>query len=537
MKNKASALFTWFFVLCLVTVPVIQVKYEIKTASRVQFLDFFNDIFVTPFKYSKNVNEIYQELLNGIDQLKKAQATSDTGENSEASGDISVQLEEVLAKAEELKRAMINVNRHIVDSGQTIVSLTDSIISQINNLSSTGVAIPPTQIDKLQTESVALKNHLPDNVVFLAIKHLFAYSLFNTRYVRAYEKDVEQSSSVARSIRDQTLITRYALLKDFGDKAIRGINGWLFYKPGIQYLYDPPVVTYNTHLNKTITEPGQDNPLDAILDFKHQLDSIGIDLLVVIVPGKPSIYPDLINPRLKPSHYIDKLPSVRFIDILRKNDINAIDLFHPFIAERQNDSLYGDSLYLKTDTHWKNRAPRLAASIVADEIKKQSWFYKNKRVIEYGLDTIYVTRTGDIGQMTKLPDIKSPLLKVTFSSEQAKCYKVFKLERDESGAIVDKIPYKDDFKHSRILLLGDSFSRIYQTDAPRSAGWISHLAYELKEPLASIISDGGASTIVRQTLAKKASLLKGKKLVVWEFIERDLRFGSEGWKNITLPVV
>ena len=125
------------------------------------------------------------------------------------------------------------------------------------------------------------------------------------------------------------------------------------------------------------------------------------------MPGKPSIYPDLINPRLKPSHYIDKLPSVRFIDILRKNDINAIDLFHPFIAERQNDSLYGDSLYLKTDTHWKNRAPRLAASIVADEIKKQSWFYKNKRVIEYGLDTIYVTRTGDIGQMTKLPDIKA----------------------------------------------------------------------------------------------------------------------------------
>jgi hypothetical protein len=31
-------------------------------------------------------------------------------------------------------------------------------------------------------------------------------------------------------------------------------------------------------------------------------------------------------------------------------------------------------------------------------------------------------------------------------------------------------------------------------------------------------------------------MLKGKKLVVWEFVERDIRFGAEGWKDIELKM-
>jgi hypothetical protein len=81
-------------------------------------------------------------------------------------------------------------------------------------------------------------------------------------------------------------------------------------------------------------------------------------------------------------------------------------------------------------------------------------------------------------------------------------------------------------------VLGDSFSRMYQTDQPRSAGWISHLARELSQPIASLVNDGGASTLVRETLARKSALLKNKKLVIWEVVERDFRFGEEGWKKI-----
>ena len=86
-----------------------------------------------------------------------------------------------------------------------------------------------------------------------------------------------------------------------------------------------------------------------------------------------------------------------------------------------------------------------------------------------------------------------------------------------------------------MLVLGDSFLRIYQSDEPKAAGFLAHLALNLQRPVASIVNDGGASTLVRQQLSRRADLLEGKKLVVWEFVERDLRFGTEGWKQVPIP--
>jgi hypothetical protein len=40
---------------------------------------------------------------------------------------------------------------------------------------------------------------------------------------------------------------------------------------------------------------------------------------------------------------------------------------------------------------------------------------------------------------------------------------------------------------------------------------------------------------VRQQLAGRPSLLDGKKVVIWEFVERDIRFGTEGWQVIRVP--
>ena len=88
---------------------------------------------------------------------------------------------------------------------------------------------------------------------------------------------------------------------------------------------------------------------------------------------------------------------------------------------------------------------------------------------------------------------------------------------------------------SEILVLGDSFLRMYERDEPGSGGFIAHLAWELKSPMASIVNDGGASTLVRQQLSRKPALLTNKKLVIWEFVERDILFGTEGWQQIPLP--
>ena len=111
-----------------------------------------------------------------------------------------------------------------------------------------------------------------------------------------------------------------------------------------------------------------------------------------------------------------------------------------------------------------------------------------------------------------------------------------------------------------MLVLGDSFSRIYQYPEPASlgetpvtelagaklgavtrrllpgsAGFVSQLALALRSPVDAIVSDGGAATDVRRSLSINPEILEGKKIVVWEFVERDLALGGRGWEDVALP--
>jgi hypothetical protein len=52
--------------------------------------------------------------------------------------------------------------------------------------------------------------------------------------------------------------------------------------------------------------------------------------------------------------------------------------------------------------------------------------------------------------------------------------------------------------------------------------------------LTAIVNDGGASTLVRQELAHRPALLLHKKLVIWEFAEREIRYATDGWQVVSL---
>jgi len=141
--------------------------------------------------------------------------------------------------------------------------------------------------------------------------------------------------------------------------------------------------------------------------------------------------------------------------------------------------------------------------------------------VDYQVRPVTTPRTGDLVQMINLPRLER-----RFPPEQVLCEQVF---RSETGDL-----YRDK-PDSKILVLGDSFLRMYQTDQPLAAGFIAHLARAVRQPVTSIVNDGGASTLVRQDLSRRAGLLANKKVVIWEFVERDIRFGMEGWKDVSLP--
>jgi hypothetical protein len=128
---------------------------------------------------------------------------------------------------------------------------------------------------------------------------------------------------------------------------------------------------------------------------------------------------------------------------------------------------------------------------------------------------------GDVLRMLQVPEIERRAIPETIP-----CVQVYRRDPVQ--------PYQDD-PNSEVLVLGDSFLRIYQQDEPGAAGFIAHLANELGQPLTSLVNDGGASTLVRQELYRRPVLLKNKKVVVWEFVERDIRMGTEGWQIVPLP--
>ncbi len=326
--------------------------------------------------------------------------------------------------------------------------------------------------------------------------------------LRTFESALEDNAWSAEAVRPAMQYFRYALGEDLGAKALAGKDDWLFYRAGAEFLMQP--------WPHAVEGGGTDDPLGAIVDFRDTLAQRDIALLVVIAPGKASIYPDKLSARIAETDERIYGHARAFLDRLAEASVPTVDLFARYATAREGHEA---PLYLERDTHWSPEGLRLAAKAVAERVIKEGWIPNG--TLEYAIQPVEVSRVGDVLRMAD-----SPYITARFAPESIACAQVTDPATGQ--------PYADEAEAPPVLVLGDSFLRIYQSDAPGSAGFIAHLARELKQPVASIVSDGGASTLVRQELARHPELLHGKKLVIWEFVERDLRFGTEGWQKVKL---
>jgi hypothetical protein len=531
--------FIVFFLGLIVAVPLIQSVIEYRRDRRIQMLDLFIDTGVTPWRNAKDHHALAVSTRRLVDSIAVTVAAS--GDSTRNSYPVEQLLDEALVAVSDLQRSVAKINRHVVID--TAAESFDRLRELATRLNSLMVAVRKTPPVSNLAESIGAAREQAEKLVSqypapslldypgMAAANL-RYIFWTDKYLRPYEKEMENTSVFTVALRPRMQFVYYSLFGELGEKGLKGSHDWFFYKNDVDYLIKPSVLDPRSLAVDPNEKPLTDNPVTAILAFKEQLADRGIDLLVVAIPGKPSIYPELLAPSMHPklSGKISHTPDI--LDTLRSHGVAIVDLYAPFSRERQNDSIAGDSLYLEKDTHWRARGVVTAAHEIAEHIKAYPWYQAG--TTEFIIDTVVVDRVGDIGVMSTLPLVRVGGKQFAFPVEKTACYQVSQVSRDEAGAETGRALYKDDYRNAQILLLGDSFSRIYQTDEPRSAGLVAHLARELSQPIASIVSDGGASTLVRQTLARKANLLKGKKLVVWEFIERDLRYGAEGWKTVAL---
>ena len=257
--------------------------------------------------------------------------------------------------------------------------------------------------------------------------------------------------------------------------------------------------------------------MPTIISFHDELAERGIRLLLMPVPNKASIYPEMLAARADEMTGPVNATTGSFLAKLRETGIEVLDLLEVYDQAKQTPD--SPKYYLAQDSHWSPEGMRLAAEAVAGRLLDLGWVEKG--TLEYETRPVPVQRYGDVLRMMRVPQVEQ-----LFEPERMNCTQVIAAE---TGGL-----YADD-PNSPVLVLGDSFLQIFERDEPGSGGFVAHLAHNLGFGLTSIVSDGGASTLVRQQLSRKPALLKGKKVVIWEFVERDIRFGTEGWQRVPLP--
>lgn len=343
------------------------------------------------------------------------------------------------------------------------------------------------------------------------------------------------------SLKDESLLverllgpTQYCLSRWGGlgnEKAYLGRDGWLFYRPSVDYttgpgFLDPRILSKRSQAGKPYAAPIQPDPRLAIIDFAGQLRRRGIALLLVPAPGKAMIHPEQLTARLsgtaEPLH--NELHNESFEDWKQEMEREGVLVFDPapLLCARKRQT--GEDQFLKTDTHWTAGA----VEAVADELRR---FIEAHTPLSAGLASAgyqarhrNVTGTGDIAAMLRLPEGAA-----LFPQETVEIRQIL----DRGGAAWQPDAASD------VLLLGDSFTNIYSQPSLHwgtSAGLAEQLSFALARPLDRIAQNDAGAFATRQTLAQELAhgddRLAGKRLVIWEFAARELAVGD--WKQIAL---
>jgi alginate O-acetyltransferase complex protein AlgJ len=301
-----------------------------------------------------------------------------------------------------------------------------------------------------------------------------------------------------------------------------GKEGWLFLGKELRHVSLAKFWGEEAVKVSQARKPENADPLPAILDFKAQLDKAGIELMLVPVPPKAVIYPDMLSDAVKADGGVPprlNAAGVEFYAVLRTNGVKVLDLTDEFLAHRFDKE---GAVFCKQDTHWSGRACALAAKSTAREIKGRPWLNPvpelkleaESRAVKLGGD-LWQALTGDRPAAETIP--------LRFVSA-----------KEGEFALVEPDT------NSPVLLLGDSYTLIFHAGGDMQAagaGLADQLALELGIAVDLIGVRGSGATPARVNLLRRvrgdADYLSRKKLVVWCFGAREFT-EADGWSRVPI---
>src|SRR5437588_52469 len=213
-----------------------------------------------------------------------------------------------------------------------------------------------------------------------------------------------------------------------------GSDGWLFFGGELRLLSLGRFWGSDATKVSRAHKADLADPLPAILDFEQQLKTRGIELLMVPVPPKASIYPEKIVTGVD-LRTTDPAPELhRFYEELRAAGIDVLDLSAVFVRNRENSR---GPVFCKTDSHWSGIGCALAAEAIAEKVR--ATFTNNALSNEYAADWKDAQISGDLDGLLAKDGHKPGPEKIAIQS----------VSRKSNGAAVEPDA------NSPLLLLGD----------------------------------------------------------------------------------
>ena len=300
--------------------------------------------------------------------------------------------------------------------------------------------------------------------------------------------------------------------------AVAGADGWLFMASEFRLLTVGKF--WGEDAAKVCRSPKPENadPIPAIVDFQQQLKQRGIELLLVPVPPKASIYPEKILPESGKRDDDTDVYLRRFYDELREKGVDVLDLTPVFLKNCDGES---GPVFCKTDTHWSGFGCEVAAHAIAQKIRTKIPTPSDQIMI-YASDWKEIGIEGDLGSLLETGALKP-------GSEKIRIRNVCEVA---TGAAIASSA------NSPVLILGDSHTLVFHDFLAEKAGLLDQLAMELQFPPDLIGIRGSGATQVRKDLYRRAAKdkdwLAKKKIVVWCFTAREFTEADQGWQK--LPV-
>jgi len=315
-----------------------------------------------------------------------------------------------------------------------------------------------------------------------------------------YERALERNSKLAAGVRREMQWLMLGSLKSGNEKCVVGVDGSLFFRPSLAAVTGP---------GDGVGEDGDGRPLPAILRFRDSLAAQGVRLKLLVVPGKETIYPEWLSARYRAADGPPRNVGVgSLLQELADQGVEVLDAA-PILWEAKGAS----DLYLRQDTHWSPEGLDVIADALAERLAD---LVGESRPFVAQPTTI--TNHGDLFDMLDLPPRQGLLV--------SEAVTVSRVANRATGDPIETDP------SSPIALLGDSFANVYSL---ASMNWGDHaglgeqLALRLGRSVDVIAHNDGGVNTSRATLCRRAKPLAGKRVVVWEFAERELTSGSE-WK-------